>query len=147
MNAEVDRAARSQGLRLVMPWSDSESGNIVDSQDTEAGVTPADVVRNVVPGLRAGAIVAMHDGEMASARLIAQAIPGIVDAMRAKHLARPWPSAPMPRAVCSPRPARILRAGHDPLATPRWDGLTTAGHTRRATSFRPVASLTYGSEG
>ena len=86
VNVEVDRAARRQGLRLVMPWSDSESGNIVDSQDTEVGVTPADVVRNVVPGLRPGAIVAMHDGEVASARLIAQALPGIVNAMRAEHL-------------------------------------------------------------
>ena len=86
VNAVVDQAARRQGLRLVMPWSDNDSGNIVDSKDTETGVTAADVVRNVVPGIKPGAIVAMHDGEVASARLIAEALPGIVDRMQAEHL-------------------------------------------------------------
>ena len=46
----------------------------------------ADVVRNVVPGIHSGAIVAMHDGEVASARLIAEALPGIGDRMHAEHL-------------------------------------------------------------
>lgn len=86
VNVEVDLAARRQGLRLVMPWSDSAAGNIVDSHDTEAGVTAADVVRNAVTGLRPGVIIAMHDGEMASAQLIARALPGIADAMQAERL-------------------------------------------------------------
>jgi peptidoglycan/xylan/chitin deacetylase (PgdA/CDA1 family) len=86
VNAVVDQAAQRQGLRLVMPWSDDESGNIVDSKDTETGVTPTDVVQNVSPGIRPDAIVAMHDGEIASADLIVRALPAIVDLMNAKHL-------------------------------------------------------------
>jgi peptidoglycan/xylan/chitin deacetylase (PgdA/CDA1 family) len=86
VDRRVDDAARRTGLRLVMPWSDDRSGNIVDSHDTEAGVTADDVAANVTSGLRAGAIVSMHDGEAGPTLNSIAALQAIVDAMNRKHL-------------------------------------------------------------
>jgi peptidoglycan/xylan/chitin deacetylase (PgdA/CDA1 family) len=86
VSPEVDAIARSLGLRLVMPWSDSDARLFADSKDTEAGVTTPDIVRNVVAGLHRGVIITMHDGEEGVTLNSAAALQEIVDAMNERHL-------------------------------------------------------------
>ena len=83
---QVDDAARRVGLRLIMPWSDAPAGNIADSHDTETGVTAEDIVANLTPGIRSGAILAMHDGEAGPTLNSIAALQGIVDVMNRRKL-------------------------------------------------------------
>lgn len=88
VDSEVDAVARRLGLQLVMPWSDGSpaTSKIVDSRDTEAGVTTDDVVRTVTAGLTAGSIITMHDGSSSATITSAMALQAVVDVMNAKRL-------------------------------------------------------------
>jgi peptidoglycan/xylan/chitin deacetylase (PgdA/CDA1 family) len=86
VNAQVDHIAQRLGLRLVMSWGNSDSDNIVDSKDTEQGVTSNDIVHNVTLLIKADSIISMHDGEHAPTLNDVQALQPIVDDMNAKHL-------------------------------------------------------------
>lgn len=86
VNTQVDHIAQRLGLRLVMSWGDSDSDNIVDSKDTEQGVTSNDIIHNVTSRIKADSIIAMHDGEYPPTRNDLQALQPIVDDMNAKHL-------------------------------------------------------------
>ena len=86
VNTQVDHIAQRLGLRLVMSWGNSDSDNIVDSKDTEQGVTSNDIVRNVTSLIKADSIISMHDGEHAPTLNDVQALQPIVDDMNTKHL-------------------------------------------------------------
>lgn len=87
INKDVDQIAQRLGLRLVMSWGNSDADNIiVDSRDTEQGVTSDDIARNVGASIKADSIISMHDGETVSARNDVQALQSIVDTMNARHL-------------------------------------------------------------
>jgi len=86
VDERVDDAARRVGLRLVMPWSNDPRGNIADSRDTEAGVTADDILANVTPGIRDGAVISMHDGEAGPTLNSIAALQGIVDVLNRKRL-------------------------------------------------------------
>ena len=86
VDKQVDDAARRVGLRLVMSWSDNPASNIADSRDTETGVNADDIVANLTPGIRARAILAMHDGEAGPTLNTIAALQGIVDVMNRKKL-------------------------------------------------------------
>jgi peptidoglycan/xylan/chitin deacetylase (PgdA/CDA1 family) len=85
VDRDVDAIAQRLGLRLVMPWSDDDRDNIIDSHDTE-GVTAAQVVQYIVPRLKAESIIALHDSEPASAEVDTQALQAVADRMNALHL-------------------------------------------------------------
>src|SRR3954454_17432840 len=94
INAYADLVAQRLGYRIVMPWG-TPKGNIVDSQDW-TGISPAAIAANVIqgytkngnfyPGIKAGAIISMHDGEDQTTLNTVQALQPIVDYMNAKHL-------------------------------------------------------------
>jgi peptidoglycan/xylan/chitin deacetylase (PgdA/CDA1 family) len=94
VNAYDDLIAQHLGYRIVMPWG-TPTANIVDSQDW-TGITPAAIAANVIqgyskngysyPGIKAGSIVSMHDGQDQTTVNTIQALQPIVDAMNAKHL-------------------------------------------------------------
>jgi peptidoglycan/xylan/chitin deacetylase (PgdA/CDA1 family) len=94
ISAYYDLIARQLGYRIVMPWG-APKGNIVDSQDW-TGISPAAIAANVTrgytkngnvyPGIKAEAIVSMHDGEDQTTLNTIQALQPIVDYMNANHL-------------------------------------------------------------
>jgi peptidoglycan/xylan/chitin deacetylase (PgdA/CDA1 family) len=86
VSPEVDAVARSLGLRLIMPWGDTNGTLFADSRDTEAGASTQDIVRNVVTGLHPGVIITMHDGEQGVTLNSAAALQEIVDTMNVRHL-------------------------------------------------------------
>jgi peptidoglycan/xylan/chitin deacetylase (PgdA/CDA1 family) len=94
INAYYDLIAQKLGYRIVMPWG-TPKGNIVDSQDW-TGISPATIAANVTSGytkngnvysgIKAGAIVSLHDGEDQTTLNTIQALQPIVDYMNAHHL-------------------------------------------------------------
>jgi peptidoglycan-N-acetylglucosamine deacetylase len=72
-NATIDSIARAHGLLEIM-WT-------VDSADS-LGANYAQIERNVIAGLRPGAIVLMHENHGQTVR----ALPGIFAALKRKHL-------------------------------------------------------------
>ncbi len=94
VNAYYDLIAQRLGYRIVMPWG-TPRGNIVDSRDW-TGISPAAIAANVIrgytkrgniyTGIRAGAIVSMHDGEDQTALNSVEALQPIVNYMNAHHL-------------------------------------------------------------
>jgi peptidoglycan/xylan/chitin deacetylase (PgdA/CDA1 family) len=94
INAYYDLVAQKLGYRIVMPWG-TPKGNIVDSQDW-TGISPAAIAANVTQGytkngnsysgIKAGAIVSMHDGEDQTTLNALQALQPIVDYMNANRL-------------------------------------------------------------
>jgi peptidoglycan-N-acetylglucosamine deacetylase len=73
----VVRTAEAMGHRVVI-WS-------VDSLDWRAGVTAAEIKRNVLSAVRPGSIVLLHDGGGDQSATVA-ALPGIIKEIRRKHL-------------------------------------------------------------
>jgi peptidoglycan/xylan/chitin deacetylase (PgdA/CDA1 family) len=93
INAYYDLIAQRLGYRIVMPWG--SKANIVDSQDW-TGISPVAIATNVTqgytkngifyPGIKADAIVSMHDGDDQATLNTIQALQPIVDYMNANHL-------------------------------------------------------------
>jgi peptidoglycan/xylan/chitin deacetylase (PgdA/CDA1 family) len=96
INSHYNDLANSLGLRLVMPYGDPQTGNIVDSNDWQ-GLTAAQIVSDVTNGytapwytgpaffhgIQADSIIAMHDdGNLSTIN----SLQGIVDYMNAHHL-------------------------------------------------------------
>jgi peptidoglycan/xylan/chitin deacetylase (PgdA/CDA1 family) len=141
INAYYDLIAQKLGYRIVMPWG-APQANIVDSQDW-TGISPAAIAANVTegytkngnfyPGIKAGAIVSMHDGEDQTTLNTIQALQPIVDYMNAQHLCStdtiradatgavvPPPAPPEPTAgnlVQNPS-LETLRAAKSPAGEP-----------------------------
>ena len=116
INAYYDLIAQNLGYRIVMPWS--SNANIVDSQDW-TGISAAAIAANVnqgytkngafVPGIKAGSIISMHDGEDQTTLNTIAALQPIVDNMNAKHLC----------STATIRPRRRLRFGWTSPPSPR----------------------------
>jgi peptidoglycan/xylan/chitin deacetylase (PgdA/CDA1 family) len=141
INSYYDLIAQNLGYRIVMPWG-TPSGNIVDSQDW-TGISPSQIASNVTrgytkngnfyPGIKAGSIVSMHDGEDQTTLNMIQALPSIVDYMNANHLCStgsiradatggvvPSPAPPEPTTGNLVQNASLeaLRAANAPAAEP-----------------------------
>lgn len=86
VDGRVDRVAKQLGLQLIMPWDQSGAGTIVDTKDTVAGVTTADIQRSAIDALAPGNIITMHDGIDHSALSAVAAMQAIADAMNARKL-------------------------------------------------------------
>lgn len=96
INSHYNTLANGLGLRLVMPYGDPVSGNVVDSNDWQ-GLTASQIVTDVTQGytsnwytgaaffhgIQADSIIALHDDGNQSTIASLQ---GIVDYMNAHHL-------------------------------------------------------------
>ena len=85
VNPEVDAVARELGLRLVMSYGHDETDNLIDSHDTE-GISPGQIVANVVGPMRDGSIITMHDGLGQATLNSIEALQAIVDVMNERKL-------------------------------------------------------------
>ncbi|GAA1874902.1 hypothetical protein GCM10009836_65110 [Pseudonocardia ailaonensis] len=84
VDPQVDAVARTLGLRLVMPWSDTQD-TFDDGHDTDPGATPASVADHVLSGLKPGTIITLHDGDQDAALISATALQTIVDGLNKRH--------------------------------------------------------------
>jgi peptidoglycan/xylan/chitin deacetylase (PgdA/CDA1 family) len=155
INAYYDLVAQKLGYRIVMPWG-TPKGNIVDSQDW-TGISPAAIAANVTQGytkngnsysgIKAGAIVSMHDGEEQTSLNTIQALQPIVDYMNANHLCStntirddatggvvppPAPPEPMTGNLVQNPSLETLRAAKSPAGEPlcfQQGGATVTGNS------------------
>ncbi|GAB2743364.1 polysaccharide deacetylase family protein [Nocardioides pakistanensis] len=80
------RAARQLGLQLVMPFSDVADGRVIDSRDTESGVTTGEIVKVVTEEMSAGKVITMHDGARLGTINSLNALQAVADRMNALRL-------------------------------------------------------------
>jgi len=85
VNPTVDAVAQEVGLRLVMSYGHDETDDLIDSHDTE-GISPGQIVDNVVSQMRDGSIVTMHDGLGQATLNSIEALQAIADVMNERHL-------------------------------------------------------------
>ena len=85
VNPTVDAVAREVGLRLVMSYGHDETDNLIDSHDTE-GISPGQIVANVVGPMRDGSIITMHDGLGQATLNSIEALQAIADVMNERNL-------------------------------------------------------------
>ena len=85
VSPEVDAVAQEVGLRLVMSYGHDETDNLIDSHDTE-GISPGQIVANVVGPMRDGSIITMHDGLGQATLNAIEALQPIADVMNERRL-------------------------------------------------------------
>lgn len=110
----VDAIAKAEGLVQTL-WT-------VDSADS-LGATAAAIKKNVIAGLRPGAIILMHDNRGQTVR----ALPAILHAVRRKHLRAV--SLPLLLTADPPTPAQLRRgrAGCGPIEPTQLAGGASGG--------------------
>ncbi|MDQ0118035.1 peptidoglycan/xylan/chitin deacetylase (PgdA/CDA1 family) [Pseudarthrobacter defluvii] len=84
-NRQVEEITRELGLRLVSPWGNDTSDNIVDSRDSE-GANTQEIIDNTIRWMRNGSIITMHDGQGQGTLNSIHALQSIVDAMNQRGL-------------------------------------------------------------